>query len=80
MSIYFLFGIRQSRMRPLAHLVFSTWNLFMIYHLSFDIFAFWMRIDVPFQIGEGRKRHRIQVEKILEHIIGSDVLHHVGGD
>ena len=39
-----------------------------------------MGTDVLFQLGKGRKRDRIQVEKILEHIIGSDILHPpVGG-
>ena len=32
------------------------------------------------QLDKRRKRRRIQVEKILEHIIGIDVFHHVGGD
>ncbi len=39
-----------------------------------------MGIDVLFQLSQGRKRCRVQVEKILQHITGIDILHHVGGD
>jgi len=39
-----------------------------------------MGIAVLFQLGQGWKRRRVKVEKILQHIAGINIFQHVGGD